>query len=518
MLIFILFCIFIGVICYLSYQLNLYHSYDMYHTKLVDHLENDLKKEQNMHKDTLNKLNEVAYTNPITKLGDIDYFIDKTQKLFEDNPDTHYILVAFNIYNIDKINQIFGPWEGDNVVLHASKILRRIGYREGYLFAQIYSNLFGMIVKERSQEEIISQVAEITSLLKDYSENYTVESSFGIYEITNNKQPIMKIVNTCILAQKLVKNPAECNYVIYTREMEDEFTQNMQMSHEMERALEEHKFLMYLQPMIDLKTFQIVNAEALVRWDYPGKGILSPYAFIPLFENTNLVQKLDYYMWEECLKTIRRWIDNKVEPTPISVNISSIHLQSTKFIDYLNELCEHYLVDKKYITLELPQKGLHGDSNTVQHILSLLKESGYTLCIDNFGSADSPLNMLSDYPIDKIKIDRSFLSKNSDSDDGKAILRYLIAMAKEMDLTVIAEGVETLKQVDLLGEIGSDVAQGYFFSKPINLREFDQLSHSMVQRVYQSNEYYPTFDDLEKDLDLISYMLGQENTQSANAK
>ena len=122
---------------------------------------------------------------------------------------------------------------------------------------------------------------------------------------------------------------------------------------------------------------------------------------------------------------------------------------------------------------------------------------------------NSPLNLLRDYPIDRIKIDRSFLNQNSDTEEGMAILRYLIAMAKEVGLTVITEGVETLEQTNLLGEIGSDIAQGYFFSKPVDLREFDQLNHSMVQRVYQSNEYYPTFEDLEKDLDLIAFMLNE---------
>ncbi|MDD5803170.1 MAG: EAL domain-containing protein, partial [Clostridia bacterium] len=121
----------------------------------------------------------------------------------------------------------------------------------------------------------------------------------------------------------------------------------------------------------------------------------------------------------------------------------------------------------------------------------------------------SPLNLLRDYPIDRIKIDRSFLNQNSDTEEGMSILRYLISMAKEVGLTVITEGVETLEQTNLLGEIGSDIAQGYFFSKPVDLREFDQLNHSMVQRVYQSNEYYPTFEDLEKDLDLIAFMLEQ---------
>lgn len=509
MIFFIIIVGLIGVLGYFIYNLDLYKSYNDYNTKEIDKLEEDLKNERTINSETLKKLNTVAYTNPITKLGNIDYFMDETKKLFEEEPDKDYTLIAFNIQNIGKINQLFGPTEGDNVVLHAARTLRKVGQRERHLFAQIYSNLFGMIVKEKSEEYILNQVTELTNLLQDYSENFTVLSSFGIYHITNTSQPIMEMVNACMLAQKFVKDPEKCNYVFYSEELEANFKQNKQMSQEMEEALEQHKFLMYLQPMVDLKTFRIVSAEALVRWDYPGKGILSPYAFIPLFESTNLVQKLDYYMWEECLKTIRRWIDNKIKPTPIAMNISPIHFQNTKFIEYLDELCEHYLIDKNMLILELPERGISNGGAQIKEIITTLKEHGYTLCIDNFGSMNSPLNLLRDYPIDRIKIDRSFLNQNSDTEEGMSILRYLIAMAKEVGLIVITEGVETLEQTNLLSEIGSDVAQGYFFSKPVDLREFDQLNHSMVQRVYQSNEYYPTFEDLEKDLDLIAFMLGE---------
>lgn len=509
MIIFLIIAGLLGFIGFLIYKLDLYKSYNDYHVDKINTLETNLNEEQTINKDTLKKLNKIAYTNPITKLGNIDYFMDEAQKLFEENPNFDFTMIAFNIQNIGKINQLFGPTEGDNVVIHAARSLRDIGQRERHLFAHIYSNLFGMIVKEQSEEYILSQISELTRLLQNYSENFTVLSSFGIYHITDKTQPVMKMVNACMLAQKFVKDPEKCNYVFYTEELEANFIQNKQMSQEMEEALEQHKFLMYLQPMIDLKTFRIVSAEALVRWDYPGKGILSPYAFIPLFESTNLVQKLDYYMWEECLKTIRRWIDNKITPTPIAMNISPIHFQSTKFIDYLDELCEHYLIDKDLLILELPERGLSSGGAQIKEIITTLKDHDYTLCIDNFGSMNSPLNLLRDYPIDRIKIDRSFLNQNSDTEEGMAILRYLIAMAKEVGLTVITEGVETLEQTNLLGEIGSDIAQGYFFSKPVDLREFDQLSHSMVQRVYQSNEYYPTFDDLEKDLDLIAFMLDQ---------
>lgn len=506
--IFILILVIILVLLLIRFRRDQFKNVEQ--TMYIDHLEAELHEEQTRKSETLDKLNSVAYTNPITKLGNMDYFFKNADELLASNPLETYSLIAFNIQNIGKINQLFGPTEGDKVVIHAANVLKAVGEREGFLHAQVYSNLFCMIVPLAPNEDLFKYVQELTDLLLGYTENFSVLSSFGIYEIKDFKKPLTEMINACMLAQKFVKDPEICNYIIYSEEMEAKFLQNKKMSQEMEQALEQNKFFMYLQPIVDLRTFRIISAEALVRWDYPGKGILSPFAFIPLFESTNLVQKLDYYMWEECLKTIRRWIDNYIEPTPLSVNVSPVHLQNTKFIEFLDEICEHYLVDKNLLILEIPERAFTDGSAHVKDVMNTLHDHGYRICIDNFGSMSSPLNLLSEYPIEQIKIDRNFMTQNSSSERGISILRYLIAMAKDVELDVITEGVETLPQAQLLTEIGSDMAQGYFFSKPITIREFNSLNHSMIKRVYQSNEYYPTFEDLEKDLDLIAYMIEQE--------
>ena len=506
---YIIITLLIAALAYAIYKADLYRAYDKHHKREVDKLETDLAREREVSAKAIEELNEVAYTNPITKIGNLDFFIHKTEDMFRQCPHVHYTIVAFNIMNIGKINQLFGPTEGDNVILYAAEVLKEVARRRHHLHAQIYSNLFGLMIKEEPDEIVMEQIQAITKKLKEYNENVQIESAFGIYQTTNTDQPVMEMVNACMLAQKFVKNPDECNYVFYTEELEADFRENKRMSDEMVEAMNNHKFLMYLQPMVDFHTYKVISAEALVRWDYPGRGILSPYQFIPVFEGTNLVKRLDYYMWEECCLTIRRWIDNDIEPTPIAMNISPIHFQNTSFVDKLNSLCEHYLIDKKLLILEIPERTFSGSSGNLKEIIESLKENGYTLCIDNFGSMNSPLNLFRDYPIDRVKIDRSFLSKNSESEDGLSILRYLIAMAKEVGMMVITEGVETLEQTNFLSEIGSDVGQGYFFSKPVNLREFDQLNRSMVKQVYQANEYYPTFEDLEKDLDLIAFMIEQ---------
>lgn len=493
------------------YRMGLYRTYDRYHKQEVDKLEKDLEIEREKSAETIDKLNEVAYKNPITKLGNIDYFIEKCEAMFAKSPNETYTLVAFNIVNIGKINQLFGPTEGDNAILFAADVLRDVGTQRWELHAQINSNLFGLMIKGGTKQSILQLVDEITNELKKYNESVPIEASFGIYQTNDTTVPIMKMINACMLAQKFVKNPAECNYKFYTKELETDFIQNKKMSDEMVLAMDNHEFLMYLQPIVDFHTFRIIAAEALVRWDYPGKGLLSPYAFISVFEQTSLINKLDYYMWEECCRTIRRWIDNKITPTPIAMNISPIHFQQNGLVEKLDSLCQHYLIDKSLLILEFPERTFSGDLTKIKDIILTLKEHGYTLCVDGVGITNSPLNLFKDYPIDRIKFDRSFLNQNEESEKQMGILRYLVAMAKEAGKMVVAEGVETLEQTNLLHELGCDAAQGYFFSKPVPPRKFDTLNHSMVNKVYQSDSYYPTFEDLENDLDLLDFMINQSN-------
>ena len=276
---------------------------------------------------------------------------------------------------------------------------------------------------------------------------------------------------------------------------------------EMEQALEDKKFVMYLQPMVDLHIYKIYSAEALVRWEHEEKGLLSPYAFLPVFENTNLMLKLDYYMWEEACKTLRRWIDNKLEPLPLMLNISPIHLNSVSFIQVLTSLLDRYKLQKSMLVLELPERALTSGGGDVLQTVKVLAQSGYKLCIDNFGGLHSPVNLLRDLPFSMVKLDRKFLMDNSKNEEGQTILRYLIAMAKELDLIVVTEGVETLEQVNFLTEIGCDIAQGYYFSKPVSLRDFDKLNKKINRQGFRPTEYYPTFTDLDQGVDIMDKML-----------
>ena len=503
------------VLWVIIHKYNLMKAYYQYMKKEAERLERNHEKESEEKKKKIDELQNIAYLNATTNIWNIDYFLEKGKKELEnpENKSNTFTLVAFNIINIGKINQLFGPTEGDRVVYFTAQTLKKETIHQVY--AQIYSNLFCILFNGKDDEYVIRTINRIHTKLITHDENIQIQTAFGIYKVEDKSMKIMDMINYAQLALKFVKADDDFCYKYFSKELDDQFNKNKAMSIEMEAALDAHKFMVYLQPMYDLHSNKIVSAEALVRWDYPGKGVLSPYAFLPLFESTSLIQKLDYYMWEECMKTIRRWIDNKIEPTPVTMNISPSHLNNFKFVNYLVELRDRYLIQNDLLILEIPERGLANMNDLMKEVICKLHDEGFILCIDNFGSLNSPLNLLKDLPIDRIKLDRSFLVRNSDSDEGLTILKYLIAMAKELDFTVITEGIETEEQVRTLIEIGCDIGQGYHFSKPVDLRTFDGMNKSVISELYRPDEYYPTFEDYEKDLDLMAQFL-RSREMSAN--
>lgn len=505
LMVFILF-ILSGFILFLLYKLNLEKYYYQYKSSKLEQTEHTFEKQVEVLEADLQDLHRTAYVSAKTQIWNLEYFKKRADSMFRQHEKSKFTLIGFSISNMGEINRLYGPTEGDKAVLFAAGILKDITSLP-YLYAHVQSNLFGLLLHNYSRKSVLSLIEDLSAKLSSYSKSFAITAVFGIYEITDRSMPINDMLNCASLAQKEVKEPEKVNYAFFTENLHKELIENKIMSQEMETALENHKFLMYLQPMIDLHTYLITSAEALVRWEHPEKGILSPYAFLPLFESTKLMLKLDYYMWEEVCKTIRHWIDNKMDPVPVTLNISPIHLQNQTFIDALSGFTEKYKINRKMLILELPERGLVSADSDVIASVDRLAELGFVLCIDNFGSFHSPVNLLKDLPVTYVKLDRKFLSENVSSQEGLTILRYLIAMAKELNLMVITEGVETLKQANFLTEIGCDTAQGFFFSKPINLRTFDQLNKKLHFSGYHPNEYYPTFADMEKGTDIMEIML-----------
>lgn len=461
----------------------------------ISHMEESADKDHSR----IQELEEIAYKDPITGLNNMAKFSIDCREMIEKYPESNFGIIIFEIDNLNKINISYGLQECDKVRCFVADYMRSL-LKTYYIYGRVHEQLFAVLANYDEDDELVNVIDLISSNLKDYSKNFQVHMSFGIYRIEDKSMQISAMVNLAELAKRTITKNSDSNYAFYTHELEQRLIEDDQIGAEMNHALEHHQFIMYMQPMVNLRTHEVIGGEALVRWNHPTRGILSPFRFIPLFEANNFIIKLDHYIWSDAFKTIRHWIDNNVKPVPIHINISPIHFDHPGFVDTLNGYAAKFKVPKEFIVLEFPERAFSETTDEIKAAMNRLSEDGFPICIDNFGSYHSPINLLKDLPISIIKLDRNFLSRSLGTENGATIVRYLNAMTKELGKTVIAEGVETSEQTKELTEIGCDYAQGFFFAKPLPLREFDEFHAKLLSAKYMPTITYPTFEDGDKSL------------------
>lgn len=255
----------------------------------------------------------------------------------------------------------------------------------------------------------------------------------------------------------------------------DDIRNQIVNENEMHEALENKDFKVFLQPKFDFKTEKIVGAEALIQWHHPRKGIIQPNAFIPLFEKNGFVTKIDMYVFEEMCKKQKEWEVEGRKQLIISVNMSRLHLNNPAYVTTLKSISEKYDIRPEIMELELTESTFSGNMELVFDVTRRLHNIGFRLSIDDFGSAYSSFNMLKDIFIDVVKIDREFFNETASIIRGKTIVKSIVMMAKDLEIETVAEGVETKEQVKILREIGCDLAQGFYYAKPMPISDFVAL-------------------------------------------
>jgi EAL domain-containing protein (putative c-di-GMP-specific phosphodiesterase class I) len=242
---------------------------------------------------------------------------------------------------------------------------------------------------------------------------------------------------------------------------------------EFDRALAAGEFQMYLQPQVAVDNHGILGAEALVRWDHPVRGMIPPSEFIPVFEKSGYIPRLDRYMWELACRQLRKWKDEGRENLHISVNISPKDFYFVDIYETFTSLVERYGVSPTNLKLEITETALMEEVSKQMDLLRRLRDYGFHVEIDDFGSGYSSLNTLKDIEVDVLKLDMGFLRQTSHEERSKTIMNAVINMSKNLGLTVVTEGVETAEQVAYLTEAGCDVFQGYYFARPMPVTEFE---------------------------------------------
>ena len=384
--------------------------------------------------------------------------------------DKNAAIVQFDIKQFKLINAKHGEKVGTEILNYISEGLDSICGSMAHI--RLSADVYMMVMTYDDQSEIEAFIDRIKERLSRYGD-ITYKLVFGVYIVVDKNMPMRHMGDRAAIARQGIKNNALCDVGYYTENQKDTLLNRKFIEDRMYYALENHEFVMYLQPKYSIDSTRIVGAEALVRWIHPENGIISPADFIPIFEKDGFIVKVDEYMWEQAVITIKSWIDAGLEPLPISVNISRVHLSDDRFVKILDGIVAKYGVPKRYLETEITESVENDNSG---EMIKKLKESGYTLLMDDFGSGYSSLNMLKNTPFDVIKIDKDFFSEFMLSDRGKKIISHTISMSKDIGLDLVAEGVETEEQAKFLLDSGCRVAQGFFYSKPVTVDEFNKIA------------------------------------------
>jgi EAL domain-containing protein (putative c-di-GMP-specific phosphodiesterase class I) len=299
----------------------------------------------------------------------------------------------------------------------------------------------------------------------------------GIYENVDKNIDLSIRFDRAKLASDKIKTSIIKNIEFYNEKMREKELYQEQLINDFSNALINNEFEVYYQPKFNIKGKipYLSSAEALVRWNHPKLGLITPSSFIPLFEENGLIQKLDYFVWCEVGKKIKEWKDKLGFYVPISVNVSRIDMYEPDFIDTLLKIIKDNDLKPEDLYLEITESAYTSDSNQIIMVAKKLRSLGFLIEMDDFGTGYSSLNMISMLPIDVLKLDMVFVKNAYGIKNDTKIVEIIIDIAKYLSVPIIAEGVETEEQLNSLKELGCDVIQGYYFSKPIKAKEFEKF-------------------------------------------
>lgn len=423
-------------------------------------------------RETAAMINQFQYDR-LTGMYSKEFFYQKAREILDANPDKDYTIVCSNIENFKLYNDTFGREAGDRLLKESAKGMQMYIGDEG-ICGRYGADRF-MCMRESGQEKSDREhiFGSTSSNIEKKIEN--LSAKWGIYEITDRTVPVEKMCDRALLAAENIKGQYNIPYAVYDDNLRNKLLKEKAITDAMEKALENGEFLVYYQPKYSLNDDRMSGAEALVRWVHPEWGFMNPGEFIPLFEKNGFIPRLDKYIWEQVCIKLREWKEKGYGLLPVSVNISRADVYHLDLADTLLTITQKYGVNPELLHLEITESAYADNPNQIIATVDNLRKLGFIVEMDDFGSGYSSLNMLNQMEIDVLKLDMEFIRNEMTKPSNQSILRFVVGMAHWMNLSVVAEGVESKAQVDRLREIGCDYVQGYYFAKPMPVNEFEDL-------------------------------------------
>lgn len=398
------------------------------------------------------------------------FYIHVRERL-DGDPEGSYAVVRCDLDRFKAFNDIFGTLTGDKLLNDLGQFFKELD-QDGIISCRLQSDHYASLwPMELFDAERFSQ--KLQKWFEAYPLDFNFAFCLGIYVIDDTSLDVALMCDRALLALRTIKERYNERYAFYDEALRDKLMLEQGIVNEMAQALEAGQFVVYFQPQFRYSNGKMVGAEALVRWQHPEKGLVSPAVFIPIFEKNGFIATLDQFVWEQVCIKMREWLDKGME-IPVSVNISRTDVEDPDLCRFLEQLVKKYGIPPRLLKLEITESVYMRNPAKLIEVVKKLQNRRFTVEMDDFGSGYSSLNILKDVPVDVLKLDLKFLG-GSDKARGGKILSSVVRMARWLDLPIIAEGVETKQQADFLLSIGCDYMQGYYFARPMSADEFERL-------------------------------------------
>ena len=431
----------------------------------------------------MNKMNN-GDKDILTGIYSREGFCVKVKEILAQNPEADYVVAAWDIEKFKVINELYGTIIGDRILISFAEKLDKLCKESDGIAARLESDHFVICVPNQHVNSIRAYAEEImiTGISLD-DVIYPVVVHIGMYMVDDHDVPVSAMCDRANLALDTVKGKYNTRWAYYDKSLTQELLNEQEIINQMQNALNNHEFYIVIQPIVDAITRKVVAGEALVRWKHPQKGIISPGVFIPVFEKNGFIANLDMFVCREVCKYLAQNNAAGVENVPISVNISRINFYNPNLGENILDITKEFNIDPGLIKIEITESAYNDNTYDLLTAMSEFKQIGFQVLMDDFGSGYSSLNMLKDVPVDVLKIDMKFMEDLDSSERACNILFSIIQMAKRLRMGIVAEGVETKNQYDMLKSMGCDSIQGYYFSRPL---ETDKYTEKLLEPVDNS--------------------------------
>lgn len=423
-------------------------------------------------RETSAMVNQFKYDR-LTGLYTKEFFYQKVRERLNEDLTHEYNIVCSDIENFKLYNDTFGREAGDRLLCECASLMKTVIGKSGICCRYGADCFFILKSREEEREDREQFFGKMYSERPEKVKKVSVK--WGIYEITDRTVSIEQMCDRALLAAKSVKGQYDKPFAVYDDELRNKLQREKAIADSMEAALREEQFQVYLQPKYNLSCNRMMGAEALVRWIHPEWGFMSPGEFIPLFEKNGFIPKLDLFVWEHVCAQLKAWREKGYPLPVISVNVSRADIYQLDLVDTLLEITQKYGIEPAHLHLEITESAYAENPGRIISTVKELRRLGFIVEMDDFGSGYSSLNMLSRMKIDILKLDMKFVQNETAKPEEQSILNDIISMAHKIHMSVVAEGIETRDQMKQLQAMGCDYAQGYYFSKPLPVNDFEKL-------------------------------------------